>query len=68
MNDEAVIILEGLDEGDEVLLSAPANGTTLELVRLPDSPVGRPAPGGDTVAPAPTIPTTDSAAPVQPRS
>jgi multidrug efflux pump subunit AcrA (membrane-fusion protein) len=68
MNDEAVIILEGLDEGDEVLLSAPANGSTLELVRLPDSPVGRPAPGGDTVVPAPTIPTKDSNAPVQPRS
>src|SRR5690606_22624898 len=39
MNDDAVVIEQGLAEGDEVLLVAPADGASLELVRLPDSPV-----------------------------
>lgn len=60
MNDAAVVITEGLREGDVVLLIAPADGATLELVRLPDSPVGRAVAGGDTSVPAPTVPIKDS--------
>lgn len=48
MNDEAVVIEEGLAEGDEVLLIAPPDAATLELVRLPNSPVGKAVAGGDT--------------------
>jgi len=51
MNDDAVIILAGLDEGDEVLLSVPTDPTGLSLERL----TGRDAPtaGGDTAVPRP---------------
>jgi len=60
MNDAAVVITEGLNEGDLVLLVAPTDGASLELVRLPDSPVGRAVSGGDTSVPAPTVPLKDS--------
>jgi hypothetical protein len=48
MNDDEVIILRGLAEGDRVLLSPPANRDHLSLVRLPGSPVDSTAAGGDT--------------------
>lgn len=63
MNDDAVVIEQGLAEGDEVLLVAPADGASLELVRLPDSPVGRPTAGGDSALPAAPVPARDSSAP-----
>jgi RND family efflux transporter MFP subunit len=37
MNDDAVVILKGLDDGDEVFLSPPADPTGIETVRLPGS-------------------------------
>ncbi len=48
INEDAVVIERGLDEGDVVLLSAPPGGASMPLVRLPDSPVRPPAAGGDT--------------------
>jgi hypothetical protein len=60
MNEDAVIIERGLEEGDEVLLSAPADGGSMPLVRLPDSPVGAPTADGDTAVGAPAVPTGDS--------
>ena len=56
MNDEEVVILQGLEENDEVLLSAPADREKLKMIRLPDSKV----PSGDSAvtqklpAPAPS--------------
>lgn len=64
MNEDAVIILKGVDEGETVLLSAPKDGTSLKLIRLPDSPVGKPAAGGDTGATVPVAP-KDTANPTQ---
>lgn len=60
MNEDAVIVEQGLDEGDEVLLSAPADAASLAVVRLPDSPVGKPTAGGDTAETAPAVPGPDS--------
>jgi hypothetical protein len=68
MNDEAVVIVEGLAEGDEVLLIAPPDAATLELVRLPNSPVGKAVAGGDTATgTAPVTPPArgDSAPPTK---
>jgi RND family efflux transporter MFP subunit len=64
MNDDAVIILQGLDADDKVYLTAPANADKMNLARLPGSTAGQPpAPtaGGDTalkakVNPADTTP------------
>jgi RND family efflux transporter MFP subunit len=53
MNDDAVIILRGLDEGDRVLLIPPAEGARMELTRLPDSKANAPTADGDT---APSVP------------
>jgi hypothetical protein len=61
MNEDAVVITAGLEEGDIVLLSAPVNGTRLELVRLPDSTVGGSAAGGDTAQGTQPVPAKDSA-------
>ena len=36
MNDDEIIVRRGLDKGDRVLLTVPANAAALELVRLPD--------------------------------
>jgi hypothetical protein len=66
MNDAAVVILDGVAEGDVVMLVAPADAANLQLVRLPDSPVGKPVSGGDTSAPAPLVPGKDTLPPVQP--
>lgn len=48
MNDDEIIVLHGLDEGDEVLLTHPADGSSLALVRLPPGLV----PPEDTAAAA----------------
>jgi len=53
MNDDEVVISQGLTEGDRVLLSPPADKEKLELVRLPGS-AAPPKAGGDTaVGPRP---------------
>jgi len=65
MNDDAVVITQGVAEGDVVLLTAPADAASLDLVRLPDSPVGRPTAGGDTATGTVPVPAKDSTAPDQ---
>ena len=37
MNDDEVVVTNGLEEGDRVLLAPPANAAELEVVRLPGS-------------------------------
>jgi hypothetical protein len=50
MNDDEVVIVKGLAEGDAVLLSPPLNRAELEVVRLPGSANQPPAGAtGDTV-------------------
>lgn len=56
MNDNEVVIVRGLDAGDQVLLVPPPNADKLTLQRLPGSTAGPPPPGGDTAAPARTVP------------
>lgn len=56
MNDDAVVIVSGLDEDDEVLLSVPTDRATLELRRLTGSQEGTPEQRGDTAAPAVPVP------------
>ena len=63
MNDDAVIIMRGLEEGDRVLLVPPADGLRIQLVRLPGSTADMPKAGGDT---APT--TRLDSVPARPRS
>lgn len=66
MNDEAVVIVDGLAEGDEVLLVAPPDASSLELVRLANSPVGKAVAGGDTATgTTPVTPPADSAPPAK---
>jgi RND family efflux transporter MFP subunit len=49
MNDDEVVIVKGLAEGDRVLLSPPEDKEKLGLVRLPGSGTPpKPAAGGDT--------------------
>ncbi|HEU4829584.1 MAG TPA: efflux RND transporter periplasmic adaptor subunit [Gemmatimonadales bacterium] len=59
-NDDEVVILRGLEEGDRVLLVPPQNAAELDLVRLPGSKAGM----DTTAAPKPvdSIPLADSAA------
>jgi len=56
MNDNEVVILKGLEAGDEVLLVPPPNAVRLTPVRLPGSTRGTKAAGGDTAAPARAVP------------
>jgi len=61
MNDDEVVILAGLEEGERVLLVPPANKEALELVRLPGSterPAGATGDTGTT-----TVPLTSPAEP-----
>ncbi|MEO7965717.1 MAG: efflux RND transporter periplasmic adaptor subunit, partial [Gemmatimonadaceae bacterium] len=72
MNDDHVVVLRGLSENDDVLLSPPANRDRVETVRIPgsenrakermgdSSPPARPVPiRADTTAPRPpNAPTT----------
>jgi RND family efflux transporter MFP subunit len=57
MNDDEVVVKQGLDEGDEVLLLPPPNKDELDVVRLPGS-AERPksAPQGDTTLTKPVAP------------
>jgi len=51
MNDDEVVIVRGLEEGDRVLLSPPQDHERLKLARLSPAPAAPPAPvtaGGDT--------------------
>ncbi len=48
LNDDEVVIVRGLEEGDRVMLSAPANKATMTIARLPNSRAGMKAPSGDT--------------------
>ncbi len=56
MNDNDVVIVKGLEEGEEVLLVPPADAAQLEPVRLPGSTRGLPAKGGDSSTAARTVP------------
>ena len=58
MNDDAVVILQGLDAEDKVYLSAPPNADSMELERIPGSTAGPPPPtaGGDTALKAKLAP------------
>lgn len=47
-NDDEVVVTNGLQADDRVLLSAPRNHDKLPLVRLPGSKPAAKAPGGDT--------------------
>jgi hypothetical protein len=71
MNDDEVVIVKGLEEGETVLLSPPLNRNELEVQRLPGSE-NMPAPGasGDTaqrraVPPAKEEKKADLPAPVE---
>lgn len=48
MNDDAVIIARGVEEGDRVRLAPPADHAGLAVARLPGSPVDSLPIGGDT--------------------
>ena len=48
VNDDAVVILRGLKEGDRVLLTPPKEGESLPLVRLPGTPAPPPTADSDT--------------------
>jgi RND family efflux transporter MFP subunit len=50
MNDDEVIIVRGLEEGDRVLLTPPPGHDRLTLVRLPAGARPAPVAGGDTAA------------------
>jgi RND family efflux transporter MFP subunit len=56
MNDLAVVILEGVEAGDQLLLVPPADAARLTAVRLPSSTRGTPADGGDSAASTRTVP------------
>lgn len=61
MNDDEIIVLHGLEEGDEVLFAPPADGSTPPLVRLPPELV--PPKDSAAVPAADTPPTTTPAVP-----
>jgi RND family efflux transporter MFP subunit len=50
LNDDEVVILRGLEEGDKVLLSAPPEMATAAIERLPNSKAGMKAPSADTAS------------------
>jgi RND family efflux transporter MFP subunit len=56
MNDDEVVIRRGLNEGDEVLLSAPEDRTGIETQRLPGSGEKPPETRGDTAESSRPIP------------
>ena len=67
MNDDLVVIVAGLDEEDQVLLSPPTDRSGLALVRLPNSKVGLPPAGGDTATPAVPLPVPADSATSRPQ-
>lgn len=56
MNDNEVVIVRGLNEGDHVLLVPPADADRLSPVRLPGSTRGAKSAGGDSAAPTRAVP------------
>jgi hypothetical protein len=56
MNENEVVIVKGLDEGDQVLLVPPANADRIAPTRLPGSTRGTKAAGGDSATPARAVP------------
>ncbi len=58
MSDDEVVITRGLDEGEHVLLSPPANASEVETVRLPGSGDAPPPTAGDTAVKQPVLPDT----------
>lgn len=62
MNDDEVVIAQGIAEGERVLLSPPADKEKLDLVRLPGSEAA-PKAGGDTAVGARPIPAAPAATP-----
>ena len=70
VNDDEVVIVRGLKEGDHVLLTIPKDAAGMKLQRLPGStrsarqkvqPVPTPMPGPDSAAAPLVAPATDSA-------
>ncbi|HVZ49804.1 MAG TPA: efflux RND transporter periplasmic adaptor subunit [Gemmatimonadaceae bacterium] len=57
INDDEAVITRGLDEGDRVMLTPPADRATMTLERLPNSRAGIKAPGGDSAG-RQTVPVT----------
>ncbi|MFN0180066.1 MAG: efflux RND transporter periplasmic adaptor subunit [Gemmatimonadales bacterium] len=61
MSDDEVVVAQGLEQADRVLLSPPANRDRLTLVRIPGSTQGAPpAAGGDTATSVPLKAPKDS--------
>ena len=61
-NDDQVVILRGLEEGDRVLLAPPSDAASLKVERLPGSTAGTdtmPQPPVPTAAPA-DVPSSDT--------
>jgi RND family efflux transporter MFP subunit len=56
MNETHVVILNGLSEGDQVLLVPPTDAATMTPVRLPGSTRGSATNAGDTATSARTVP------------
>lgn len=56
MNDLEVVILKGLEAGEQVLLVPPADAASMEIRRLPGSTKGTEAPGGDSATSTRTVP------------
>jgi RND family efflux transporter MFP subunit len=57
MNDDEVVIVRGLSEGDRVLISPPPDRDKLALARLPGSAApAKPSAGTDAPAPAQQVP------------
>lgn len=63
MNDDAVVIEQGLVAGEEVLLSRPTGGATLPLLRLPQSAAAPAGGGGDTAVGPAIVPPRDTTSP-----
>jgi RND family efflux transporter MFP subunit len=54
MNDNEIVVTRGLEKGDRVLLTVPANAAALEVVRLPEAKGGSAKRGiASTTAPKP---------------
>ena len=56
MNDDEVVIVKGLAEGETVLLSPPLNRSELDVVRLPGSENAPPAGASGDTAQRRTVP------------
>jgi RND family efflux transporter MFP subunit len=59
MNDDEVVVLKGLEEGQSVLLTPPLDRESLELVRLPGSERIPPAGATGDTGQRSTVPATD---------